>query len=274
MSEPEKRTWPKTPDGVTDWEAVFEDPETGLIPLIAMARSPAALRKSTIVVVERLFVRKDDPAEIENFMAELTRLMPDDMAMEGLPRIAETVTAILRQIKEDRKQKAAEFIEAEKRAQGGDRRKRVNKKKRAPRKGSLPGPGPALVWGLPLGAVAAGVAVYLFIAGPGSQEEQSPTFLLIEEMKRAAEGEALESNTFGGALRVGTRAGRTYITAEMIPPNVCASAGWVFANRGTIIINGVLPSRASPNILKNLCARNAQGATFTWLPERDKPSPR
>ena len=54
----------------------------------------------------------------------------------------------------------------------------------------------------------------------------------------------------------------------------CAFAGWVFANRGTIIINGTLPSRASPTVLKKLCARYAQGATLTWFPKRDKPSPR
>ncbi len=272
MSEPEKRNWPKTPDGVTDWEAVFEDPETGLIPLITKARSPAALRKSTILVVERLLVRKDDPAEFEKFMAELTRLMPDDTAMESLPRIAETVTAILRQIKEDRKQNAAEFKEGEEQTQGGDRRKLVNKRKPAPRKGSVSGS--ALVWRLPLGAVAAGVAMYLLVAGLGSKEKQDPVLLLIDEITRVAEGEILESHTFGGVLQVGTRAGRTYITAEMIPPNVCASAGWVFANRGTIIINGTLPSRTSPTVLKKLCTRYAQGATLTWFPKRGKPSPR
>ena len=256
----------------TDWEAAFEDPETGLIALIAGARSPAALRKSAAFVIERLCVRKDDPAEIERLTAELNRLIPDDTAEEDLPRIAEAVTTILRRIKEERKRKSAEFETEEKRARGGDRRRRAVQRKPAPGEGALAGS--PLVWGLPLGAVAAGVALYFYIAGPGSQEEQSPTFLLIEEMKRAAEGEALKSHTFGGALRVGTKAGKTYITAEMIPPNACASAGWVFANRGTIVINGVLPVRTSPNILKNLCSRNAQGATLTWFPERGKPSPR
>ncbi len=272
MSDAEKPETPKTPSTATDWEAAFEDPETGLIALIASARSPAALRKSAAFVIERLCIRMDDPAEIERLTAELNQLIPDDTTEEDLSRIDEAVTTILRRIKEERKRKAAEFDTDEERARGGDRRHRAVQRKPAPRKGSLPGS--ALAWGLPLGAVAAAVAVYVFVSGPGSKQERDPVLLLIDEMTRVAEGETLESHTFGGELRVGTRAGRPYITAKMIPPNVCASAGWVLANRGTIIINGTLPSRASPTVLKKLCARFAQGATLTWFPKRGKPSPR
>ena len=156
MSDAEKPERPRTPSTVTDWEAAFEDPETGLIALIAGARSPAALRKSAAFVIARLCVRKDDPAEIERLTAELNRLIPDDIAEEDLPPIAEAVTTILRQIKEDRKQKAAEFIEGEKRAQSGDSRKRVNKRKSAPREENLV----SIVLGLGAGFIA--LAVFMF----------------------------------------------------------------------------------------------------------------
>lgn len=275
--KPVKQTWPKTPDGVTDWEAVFEDSETGLIPLITQAQSSAALTESTIVVIEKLMVRETDPAEIEKFKAELTRLMHDDTAKENLPRITETVAAILRQIKEERKENAAEFKEGEKRAKGEmrakgeDRRKRGDKRKRVTGKNFFSGS--ALVWGVPLIAVAIGIATYLTLAGLGSQEELSPVMRLIEEMKRVAMGEKLDTHAFGGALRTGTKDGRRYVAAEKISPKACASAGWVFANRGTIFINGVFPTRVAPNLLAGLCARDGSLATLTWFPERDQSNP-
>jgi len=53
-----KAAWPKTPDGTTDWEVVFEDPQTGFIQLIAQSPSAETLRLTTTVVIDKLFTRR------------------------------------------------------------------------------------------------------------------------------------------------------------------------------------------------------------------------
>ena len=109
MSASDKQSWPQTPEGLTDWEAAFEDPSKGFIALITQAKSPTALRQSTIVVIEKLYTRQNDPTEVERFSAELNQMIPDDAQEEDLPGIAAAVTGILRQIKDDRIQKAVKF---------------------------------------------------------------------------------------------------------------------------------------------------------------------
>ncbi len=52
-----KTTWPKTKAGTIDWEVVFENSETGLIPLISGAGSASALRDSALAVVKLLYTR-------------------------------------------------------------------------------------------------------------------------------------------------------------------------------------------------------------------------
>jgi hypothetical protein len=76
MSEQAKDGWPKTSDGTTDWEAVFEAPESGLIPLIAQANSPQALRECAIVTIQMLFSRDNDAENVTHLTSELNELVP------------------------------------------------------------------------------------------------------------------------------------------------------------------------------------------------------
>lgn len=142
MPVSEKPSWPKTPEGVTDWEAAFEDSETGLIPLITQARSPAALKQSTIAVIEGPCTRRDDSAEIEKLKAGLFRDIPDDTAEENLPRIVAAVTGVLRQIKEQRIQKTA-GPEKGKEPTEGDKGLRREDRKEAAVQAPADGAGPA-----------------------------------------------------------------------------------------------------------------------------------
>ena len=266
MSQSDNGSWPKTADGVTDWEEVFEDPAAGLIPLISEARTPSALRESAIVVIKTLYARTDDPAEIERFTSELTRIIADDTAEESLPRIAAAVIGILRHVKEDRKQKAAEFVTGREAAKKGERRSRTGKQRKPapPKDWPL---GRPFFWGGALGIVGIGVAAYLFVAGLDSPDEPKPSLLLIEQMKGFALGDVPETHAFGGKLQAGKMAGRTFISAEGIPPDACQSAAWVLLNRGTIVINGVMPKRPGPRVLNKLCTANESGATLTWFPK-------
>ncbi len=118
----DKATWPKTKAGTIDWEVVFENAETGLIPFISKAKSATALRDSALAVVKLLYTREDDPPEIERFTAELQDLIPDDVPEEALPRMAEGITTILRQIKDDRIRKAEEYVRHEEMIEDSERR--------------------------------------------------------------------------------------------------------------------------------------------------------
>ena len=136
MGGAKKPDWPQTPGGTTDWEVVFEDSQSGLIPMILQAKTAHALRESTLVVIRQLYTRKDDPPEVERFTRELDGLIPDDTPSTSLPKVSEGVTAILRQIKTERIRKAEEFERSkgtvlEGRKEKEDRRERSKRSKPA-----------------------------------------------------------------------------------------------------------------------------------------------
>lgn len=292
---PKKPSWPKRPDGTTDWELVFEGEESGLIALVSQARGGAALRECTIAVIEQLYVRDDDPEHVARFKADLRALIRDDMAPENVVRAKDTVAGILRGVKEFRIQKAADYVakrEAEKQARdaesaperrGADRdappeieefeyEEAPRARRRPPVAHDDEEDGKArLYW---IGGIAAAlvlatcVGAYLYFAKPWQPEKKSPTIALIDQMKDAAVNpNPPATHVFGGALRVGELVGRKAITAERVPADACGSAAWVFANRGNVLINGMMPNRVAPNILAKLCEDDPNGATVTWIPK-------
>ena len=109
-----KSAWPKTMDDTIDWEAVFENPDTGLIALLSQAQSAHALRDISLAIVKQLYTRKNDPAEIKKFTSELQSLIPDEISNDLLPGLIDGVVAILHLIKDERIRKAAEFVEYKK----------------------------------------------------------------------------------------------------------------------------------------------------------------
>lgn len=96
-------------DETTDWEAVFEDPETGLIPLIMQASSPGTLKQRAHVVIRKLHNRKNEKAVIEAFTAALDKIIPDNALRNDLPLMQADVKTLLRQIKTTRQRRAAAF---------------------------------------------------------------------------------------------------------------------------------------------------------------------
>ena len=114
---------PLAPDGTSDWEAVFEDGETGLIPLIGQAQSTETLKACTIVALGKLLVRKNDEAAMERLTRELDRIIAEGgEGAEGLDASKDAITALLRRIKENRKQKVAAHVANKRAEKGGDRR--------------------------------------------------------------------------------------------------------------------------------------------------------
>jgi hypothetical protein len=112
-----KPAFPQTPSGVTDWEKVFEDPNEGLIAVIASAPNAAALKSCLEAVTRQLFTRKGDELEITRVAGEIERMF----ANAGGDTPTDDAVALLRTIKDLRIRKAQEFL-ARKHADAADRR--------------------------------------------------------------------------------------------------------------------------------------------------------
>ena len=87
------------------WEVAFEDETAGFIALIARAQTPDVLRGSAAVIIEKLFSRKDDRPNIAKFTAKLNSMVPEDAPPEELSAMSAGVIALMRVIKEERKQR-------------------------------------------------------------------------------------------------------------------------------------------------------------------------
>jgi len=119
MADMGKAAWPKTPDGTTDWEVVFEDLQTGFIQLIAQSPSAETLRLTTTVVIDKLFTRRGDESEVARLKQELETILtaPGDIAAHQAG-----VSGLLRQIKDVRIEKARVYIERKRAGAAIDRR--------------------------------------------------------------------------------------------------------------------------------------------------------
>ena len=121
LTETKKPAFPQTPDGVTDWEQVFEGPD-GLIALVGHARSAPAIREIAIVVISQLFTRKQDQLEVARLTHQLDKLVVGAGASGDINGLSQTVISLLRQIKDERIRKAQEYLVNKKKKRSGNRR--------------------------------------------------------------------------------------------------------------------------------------------------------
>jgi len=283
MTESEKSTWPKLPSGTIDWETVFEDPVKGLVPLISQAQTATALRDMTVLVIKKLYARKDDPAEVERFVIQLSEMLPDDTPVQALPKVLNAVTGILRQVRDERIRIAAEYSEEKARKQEADdqeaeekrsaerseRRKRHRTKElEREEKEKAKTIRLMLIGGFLIVSAIIGAAAFFFLKGQEPPSSQELSMQFIEQMKDAAVNEPPATHIHGGDLRIGQNAGRKFVSASAVPVYTCKSAAWVLLNRGTIVINDVLPSKVSPGILKELCSKSGTQAKMIWFPKK------
>jgi hypothetical protein len=112
-----KEGWPKTPDGTTDWEAVFEAPDNGLIPLILQGNSPQALRDCAIVTIQMLFSRENDAGDVKRITRDLEDLVQDNTPDHRLRYCMNEITGLLRRIKQERIELAQEYVDHKKLAE-------------------------------------------------------------------------------------------------------------------------------------------------------------
>lgn len=119
MANTGKPAWPQTPDGTTDWEVVFEDPQSGFIQLVAQSPSAETLRLTATVVIDKLFTRRGDEVEVERLKRELEVILntPSDITV-----MQTGVSWLLRHIKETRVEKARVYVERKRAGAAIDRR--------------------------------------------------------------------------------------------------------------------------------------------------------
>jgi len=268
MASENTSSWPKTAAGNPDWEAVFENPESGLIALISQARSPAALRKSTTLVIESIYARDGAPPNILGFIKELEHMLPDALPVTALPKVTGAITTVLREIKEERINQDSHRNQDQGKATTN--KPKASKKSRgwAATRNKKSAFGSAKVFAsiaillITLGAGGGGYYFFIMDHAPAFDEL---TRTLIEEMKQAAEGYGPEQHVFGWPLTVESRGGLTGVTAIGVPAAACASAAWYFVNRGNVLINDNLPKKVAPNLLKRFCEEKGHLAKLTWL---------
>ena len=109
-------------DQPLDWEAVFENPETGLIPLIMQAKTADALKQTALLVIRKLHTRKNDEPNIEKYSAVLDAIFVDIVRRHGLNLLQAAVKKLLRDIKNERILKAAEYLLIQRSKGNRDRR--------------------------------------------------------------------------------------------------------------------------------------------------------
>jgi len=119
MADNPKAAWPKTPDGTTDWEVVFEDPQAGLISLLSQAQSVDSLKMGATVVIEKLFTRKNDADARTVLIAKLEGIAATGAPLEDM---AARVAVLLRTIKDERIEKARVYVERKRAGAAIDRR--------------------------------------------------------------------------------------------------------------------------------------------------------
>lgn len=120
MADNPKAAWPKTPDGTTDWQVVFEDPAAGFIPLVLKGQSPDAIKMAATVIIQKLFTRRNDADLCAQFITRLGDIITT--ANGDMERIRLSVGVLLREIKDERIELARVYVERKKAGAAIDRR--------------------------------------------------------------------------------------------------------------------------------------------------------
>jgi hypothetical protein len=284
-----KDDWPKTEHGTVNWDVVFESPKDGLLTLINQAQTPKALLEISIVIIQKIYTRKDDPAKVEQFIQELTELIPEDMPEESLADIIGVVTTLLRQIKDFRIQKAQEHINkvaADKIVAAAtnlvenqpelrlatDRRKADRRSTKrfderhkfsARRKKTNPVKTYGIVFGL---MAVAGFAMYVFSGVKLPQTEQAMGGILMQEINQAALTKKGGKHVFGGDIRVDTSLNKTMLTIIGVPRSQCFRLVRTLQRRGEVYVNGTHARQMKAIQIKDKCSDSGTFSDLTFAP--------
>ena len=113
---------PVLEDGTTDWEAVFEHEENGLIHLVNQTHDSNAIRQCAQLIIRKLFTRKNDQDEVVRLNKELDGILAK-VESHGFEAAQKAVVTLLRRIKDERIRRARAFVERKKKKKLLERRK-------------------------------------------------------------------------------------------------------------------------------------------------------
>jgi len=100
-----------SPVDETDWETVFESPESGFVSLVKQAQSVNGLRQCTGLIIDKLFTRQNDGPFRAAYHAALKELLPiEDGDNVDVSFSKKRVIVLLRDIKQHRQRKAAKYV--------------------------------------------------------------------------------------------------------------------------------------------------------------------
>ena len=260
-------SWPKTPGGTVDWEAVFEDPETGLLLQFQRVVTPQAMRDSALAAIKQLFTRKGDEEEAARLSAELMELVTDDLPADRIELVRYAIIATFREIKTFRQKKAAEFeLQKASKAKESERRaaeqskQSIKKNLAAQRQRKL-----KLVASACLAATAMiGTGAYFYLRGPVYPPRADQ--ILLQQIKSAAAGGSGRTHVYGGALQTRRWFGDVTISADDIPIDACVSVGANLARSGTLTINGDLLERGVTEAARKICQSTDGPIRLSWVP--------
>ncbi len=123
MADNPKAAWPKTPDGTTDWQVVFEDPTAGFIPMVLKGQSPDAVKMAATVIIQKLFTRRNDTDLCTQYITRLDDIVTS--ANGNMDAVNKAVSGLLREIKDERIELARVYVERKKAGAALDRRASV-----------------------------------------------------------------------------------------------------------------------------------------------------
>ncbi len=120
------------PHSADDWEILFEDPENGLIAMIAQAQSLDALERGTHSVLTKLLVHEDERTRLEGYQRKLTAIVTLDGKAGDVVQARAGVISLLRQLKEEGKWAAKGHHEPPQVPRRGKQRRKSRARTKAP----------------------------------------------------------------------------------------------------------------------------------------------
>lgn len=232
---------PKKPDGTTDWDVVFDDPEQGLVALIDRVNSTDSLHKCGEIMIKRLFTRKNDQENVARFTSELNDIISKADTAGDFSEIKAEVAAMLRKIKAIRVAKAKAYLEEKSRSLKIERRSSSDDIPDKQRSKSDAKTIPLFVGGAAL-SVAALIGLIFWLAyTPTPQEIAAEKKALEEELAREIHEQEEEERLKKEAINrevdrkiaaIGKSLNRKEREARLMPPAIVLPGAFIQEKEG------------------------------------------
>jgi len=119
-------------------------------------------------------------------------------------------------------------------------------------------------WALLLVILIGGASLVFGLPKMGA--ETSGGAELAKQIQGLVTGQPMAERTDGVVVRLFKGREQMSVIAQHVTPKLCVSAAWTLAKSGTVVINGVTPSRVSGARLAELC-NEEDVAEVIWSPK-------